>query len=71
MCPEITNLDTSMNGDIKTTLSTGQFINNLILDKGEWKIIICGGGGNVVCHSISTNRPDPIWLHNSNYKGVI
>lgn len=56
MCPEITNLDTSMNGNIRATLSTGQIINDIT---------------NVVCHSISTNRPDPIWLHNSNYKGVM
>lgn len=55
MCPEITNLDTSMNGSIRATLSTGQIINDMT---------------NVVCHSISTNRPDPIWLHNSIYKGV-
>ena len=55
MCPEITNLDTSMNGSIRATLSTGQIINDMT---------------NVVCHSISTNRPDPIWLHNSNCKGV-
>lgn len=71
MCPEIINLDTSMNGSIRATLSTGHIINNLTLDKGEWKIIICCGGINVVCHSISTNRPSPIWMHNSNYKGVI
>ena len=45
-----------LNGSIRATLSTGQIINNMT---------------NVVCHSISTNRPDPIWLHNSNYKGVI
>ena len=45
MCPEITNLDTSMNGSMKATLSTGSII---------------GGSGIVVCHSISTNRPDSI-----------
>jgi len=56
MCPEITNLDTSMNGSIRATLSTGQIIHDMT---------------NVVCHSISTNRPEPIWLHNSNYKGVL
>lgn len=56
MCPEITNLDTSMNGSI---LSTGSIINSFTLDKGEWEIII-GGSGIVVCHSISTNRPDSI-----------
>ena len=56
MCPEITNLDTTMNGSIRATLSTGQIINDMT---------------NVVCHSISTNRPNPIWLHKSNYKGVI
>jgi hypothetical protein len=53
MCPEITNLYASMNGRIRATLSTGQIINDMT---------------NIVCHSISTNRSDPIWLHNSNYK---
>lgn len=57
MNPYITNLDTSMNGSIRTILSTGQIINSFTLDKGEWEIII-GGSGVVVCHSISTNRPD-------------
>ena len=56
MCLEITNLDTSINGSIRATLSTGQIIYDVT---------------NVVCHSISTNRPNPIWLHKSNYKGVI
>ena len=59
MCPEITNLDTSMNWSIRATLSTGPIINGFTLDKGEWEIII-GGSGIVVCHSISTNRPDSI-----------
>ena len=70
MCPEITNLDTSMNGSIRATLSTGSIINSFTLDKGEWEIII-GGSGIVVCHSISTNRPDSVWLHNSNHKGIV
>ena len=56
MYPEIINLDTTMNGSIRATLSTGQIINDMT---------------NVVCHSISTNRPEPIWLHNSNYKGIM
>ena len=56
MYPEITNLDTSMNGIVRATLSTGDIINDMT---------------NIVCHCISTNRPDPIWLHKSNYKGVI
>lgn len=56
MYPEIINLDTTMNGSIRATLSTGQIINDMT---------------NVVCHSISTNRPDSIWLHNSNYKGIM
>ena len=51
MCPEIINLDTSMNGSIRATLSTGEVINDVT---------------NVVSHSISTNRPEPIWLHKSN-----
>lgn len=55
MCQEIINLDTFMNGSIRATLSTGQIIHDMT---------------NVVCHSISTNRLDPIWLHNSNYKGI-
>ena len=59
MRPEITNLDTSMNGSIKATLSTGPIINSFTLDKGEWEIII-GGNGIVVCHNISTNKPDSI-----------
>ena len=59
MCPEITNLDTSMNGSIRATLSTGPIINSFTLDKGEWEIII-GGSGIVLCHRISTNRPDSI-----------
>lgn len=45
MCPEITNLDTSMNGSIRVALSTGQIINDMT---------------NVVCHGISTNRPGSI-----------
>ena len=59
MRSEITNLDTSMNGSMKATLSTGSIINSFTLDKGEWEIII-GGSGIVVCHNISTNRPDLI-----------
>lgn len=35
MCPEITNLDTSMNGSIRATLSTGPIINSFTLDKRE------------------------------------
>lgn len=53
MCPEIINLDTSMNGSIKATLSTGEVIHDIT---------------NIVCHSISTNRPSPIWNHLSNIK---
>ena len=59
MCPGITNLGTSMNGSISATSPIGPIINSFTLDKGEWEIII-GGGGIVVCHSISTNRPDSI-----------
>lgn len=59
MGPEITNLGTSMNGSMKAALSTGPIINSFTLNKGEWEIII-GGSGIVVCHSISTNRPDSI-----------
>ena len=51
MCPEIINLNTSMNGNIRATLSTGEVILDIT---------------NIVCHSISTNRPAPIWLHKSN-----
>lgn len=56
MCPEITNFDTSMNGSIRAALSTGEVIHDIT---------------NIVCHSISTNRPEPIWLHKSNYKGEL
>lgn len=56
MNPYITNIDTSMNGSLKAILSTGEVIHDVT---------------NIVCHSISTNRPDPVWLHKSNYKGVI
>ena len=59
MCPGITNLDTSMNGSIRATSPTGPIINGFTLNKGEWEIII-GGSGIVVCHNISTNRPDSI-----------
>lgn len=51
MCPEIIDLDTTINGNIKATLSTGIIIHDLT---------------NVVCHSISTNRPVPICLHKTN-----
>lgn len=53
MCPEVTSFNISINGSIKATLSTGEIINDIT---------------NVVCHSISTNRPSPIWLHKSNIK---
>ena len=53
MNPYIINLDTSLNGNIRATLSTGEVIHDLT---------------SVVCHSISTNRPSPIWLHISNTK---
>ena len=59
MCPRITNLGTSMNGSISATSPIGPIINSFTLDKGEWEIII-GGNGIVVCHNISTNRPNPI-----------
>ena len=59
MCPEITNLDTSMNRSMRSISPTGPIINSFTLDKGEWEIII-GGSGIVVCHNISTNRPDSI-----------
>ena len=51
MSPEIIDLDTAINGSIKATLSTGVIIHDLT---------------DVVCHSISTNRPVPIWLHKTN-----
>ena len=51
MCPEIIDFDTTINGSIKATLSTGIIIHDLT---------------GVVCHSISTNRPIPIWLHKTN-----
>lgn len=51
MCPEIISLDTTMNGSVRATLSTGEVIHDVT---------------NVVCHSISTNRPSPIWLHKNN-----
>jgi hypothetical protein len=56
MCPDITIIDTTMNGNITAILPTGQILHDIT---------------NVICHSISTNRPSPIWMHNSNYKGVI
>ena len=59
MCPGIINLGTSMNGSIRATSPTGLITNGFTLNKGEWEIII-GGSGIVVCHSISTNRPDSI-----------
>ena len=55
LSPEILMIDTSMNGNLRTTLATGQVI---------WDLT------NVICHSISTNRPSAIWSCKSNYKGV-